>query len=141
MASAIVKMVPQVQEGGTISLFQSSHSDYKDGEQQRDFIYVKDVAAITCDVVESSLCGIYNVGTGQAATWNRLACAVFEALGKKPCIEYIPLPSDLKGKYQNYTQANVGKIEQALGKKVAQDSLEQAVSDYIVTHLIKDTIW
>jgi ADP-L-glycero-D-manno-heptose 6-epimerase len=141
MASQIIRMVPQAMQTGTIQLFRSYNPLYKDGEQLRDFIYVKDVAAITCDFLFSDKRGIFNVGTGKAVSWNRLAEAVFQALGKPPSIEYIPMPQDLVGKYQYFTQAEVKKSEEALQRSLCSFDLEEAVFDYVHGHLLQDKRW
>ena len=141
MASAIVRMVPEVLQTGKIQLFASKIPEYGDGEQQRDFVYVKDVAEITCNLFGSASCGIFNVGTGTAASWNRLACAVFSALDRPKSIEYIPMPPDLVGKYQNFTEASISKLQGALKKLLCRFSLEEAVADYIHGHLLEETRW
>jgi ADP-L-glycero-D-manno-heptose 6-epimerase len=102
MASMVYKMCPLVKEQGVLKLFQSSDpSTFKDGEQCRDFIYVKDAARLTCEFLSNELSGIFNIGQGKTTSWNVLASAVFQALNKKPNIEYIPMPEDLKKQYQN----------------------------------------
>lgn len=141
MASAILRMVPEVKVKKTISLFASCHPSYKDGEQLRDFIYVKDVAAITCDLLDSAPCGIVNVGTGKPSSWNDLARAVFRALSIDEKIEYIPMPEDLQGKYQYFTKAETEKLETVLEKKPSSYSLDSAVNDYINQHLVLEKPW
>ena len=141
MASAILRMVPEAKTTGTIKLFASNRVDMADGEQRRDFIYVKDAAAITCDLLTSSARGILNVGTGEASTWNRLANAVFSALHLPEAIQYVPMPSDLIGKYQDFTQADTKRLECALQRKPCQYSLEQAVGDYVQHHLLQEKRW
>lgn len=141
MASAILRMVPEVLQTGKIQLFQSQLPEYEDGEQKRDFIYVKDVAEITCDLFSSDVVGIYNVGTGNAVSWNRLACAVFAALGRRETIEYVPMPHDLHGKYQYFTQADTRKLECALKRNPCRFSLEDGVADYVKFHLLEGRRW
>ena len=141
MASAILRMVPEAKTTKTINLFASTQADMADGEQKRDFIYVKDAAAITCDLLASDARGILNVGTGEASTWNRLASAVFSALAIPKAIRYIPMPEDLVGKYQNYTQATTRRLETALRRRPCRFSLEEAVSDYVRGHLLEETRW
>ncbi len=141
MSSAIVRMVPEVQEKKSIHLFKSYDSFYSDGEQQRDFLYVKDAARMTCNFLNNTAGGIFNIGTGEAVTWNRLAKAVFHALGIKENIIYIDMPSDLHGKYQNFTQADMKKTREALGKDVIITPLETAVSEYVNTYLLKSARW
>jgi len=141
MASAIVKMVPQAQKEKKISLFSSCHPEYKDGEQLRDFIYVKDVAAITCDLLDAPPSGIVNVGTGVATSWNSLARAVCKALCIEERIEYIGMPDDLKGKYQYFTEAKTGKLETILQRKPSSYTIDEAVDDYVNQHLITEKRW
>ncbi len=141
MASYVLKVVPQILASGKVDLFRSHRPDFKDGEQQRDFIYVKDAAAITCDLLDSDAGGIFNVGAGEAVSWNRLARAVFSALDRPPRIEYIPMPPDLIDKYQYFTQADVAKTESALNRKLCRYTLEDAVADYVKAHLLQELRW
>ena len=141
MASAILRMVPEATTTGAIKLFASTQADMADGEQRRDFIYVKDAAAITCDLLDSDARGILNVGTGEASTWNRLASAVFSALALPKAIQYVPMPADLVGKYQNYTQAAAKRLEAALHRRPCRFSLEEAVRDYVQGHLLEGRRW
>lgn len=136
MASAILRMVPEIIKTGKIQLFKSNIPSFADGEQKRDFIYVKDVAEVTCDFVQSNDVGIFNVGTGEAISWNRLAKAVFAALNREVKIEYIPMPDDLVGTYQYFTQADTKKIEACLHRKVNRYSFEDAVNDYVNQYLL-----
>jgi len=138
MCSAIVKWVPDVLNKGSIQLFKSDTTEFGDGEQKRDFIYVEDCAKMTLAFLENNATGIYNIGTGRAATWNDLANATFKALGKKPNIIYIDMPADLKGKYQNFTQADMTKTAKVLGKQADTMPLDDAVADYINNYLTKD---
>ncbi len=145
MASMVWKMAKTAQSEKPISLFQSNHPDYADGEQKRDFIYVKDAVRFTCRFIESSLQkvgGIFNIGTGSAVTWNRLAHAVFKAVKKPPCIQYIPMPVDLKAQYQNYTKARMAKyfaIDQAASSFLTP--IEDAVEDYVQNYILRDAQW
>ncbi|HPB69192.1 MAG TPA: NAD-dependent epimerase/dehydratase family protein, partial [Candidatus Omnitrophota bacterium] len=116
---------------GKISLFKSYKPEYADGEQKRDFIYVKDVVDVVLffmDHPEQN--GIFNVGTGLARSWNDLAKAIFTAVGKKPVIEYIDMPEHLRPWYQYFTQAEMTKLRQA-GYAHPFTSLEEAVRDYV----------
>lgn len=135
MASAIVRMVPEIVQTGKVQLFKSYIPLFADGEQKRDFIYVKDVAEVTCDFVQSKAVGIFNVGTGEAISWNRLARAVFSSLHREVQIEYIPMPEDLVGTYQYFTQADTRKIESCLQRKVNRYSFEDAVDEYVKQYL------
>lgn len=142
MASVITKMVPQVQDEGTIRLFRSSEPDkFGDGEQRRDFVYVKDVVRMTHAFLINDAMGIYNVGSGEANTWNALARAVFKALDRPENIEYIDMPADLAGKYQNYTKADMDKATAVLGDAVKATPLEDAVVDYVRNYLMVEKRW
>lgn len=140
MASPIANMVRTVQKEGVIRLFKSSDPKYAHGEQKRDFVYVKDVARITCAFLASPEVGIFNVGTGRASTWNELATAVFQALDKPVNIQYIEMPADLIGKYQNYTCADVKRLQKALKETGKCQTLESSVQDY-VPYLVGDRRW
>jgi ADP-L-glycero-D-manno-heptose 6-epimerase len=146
MASMVYKMVPLVQNEGVLRLFQSSDpKQFADGDQCRDFIYVKDAARITCDFLSSTVGGIFNVGSGIATTWNALARYVFQSSHRPVHIEYIPMPEDLARQYQNYTCADMHKLKNCLpndeGKGLCRFSVEEGVSDYVQQYLAKDRIW
>jgi len=131
MRSVIAKTYQRVVREGKISLFKSYKPEYADGEQKRDFIYVKDVVDVVLffmDHPEQN--GIFNVGTGLARSWNDLAKAIFTAVGKKPVIEYIDMPEHLRPWYQYFTQAEMTKLRQA-GYAHPFTSLEEAVRDYV----------
>jgi ADP-L-glycero-D-manno-heptose 6-epimerase len=141
MRSLVDKAVLQIQQTGRLKLFKSTVEGLKDGEQTRDFVYVKDVVAVLLKVIgERSASGLYNLGSGTERTWNDLAAAVFKALGKPVAIDYIDMPEALRGKYQSRTRAEMGKLRQALGLLPIR-SLEDAVDDYVKQHLIPDTRW
>jgi ADP-L-glycero-D-manno-heptose 6-epimerase len=138
MASVIYKMVPLVQKEGVIRLFKSSEpSRFADGEQCRDFLYVKEAARLTCGFLKDNRCGIFNVGRGEAVTWNRLAHAIFRALDIKPRIEYHPMDPALESRYQNYTCAEMKKWPSLDWEY----SLESSVADYIQGHLLTGAVW
>lgn len=142
MASAIVRLLPAAQKDGVVHLFKSSEPEkYADGGQQRDFIYVKDVARMTCAFLFNKSTGIYNIGSGNATTWNQLASAVFKAIDKPPKIEYFAMPNDLIGKYQNYTCADMTKTNQVLKDEADTLSIEDSVGDYVRNHLLKGKSW
>jgi ADP-L-glycero-D-manno-heptose 6-epimerase len=131
MRSVICKAYPGIRDNGLMSLFKSYRSDYQDGGQLRDFIYVKDAVEMTLFFMDNqSIGGIYNIGTGKARSWNDLAKAIFAAAGKQPRIEYIPMPSNLQEKYQYFTEANLERLR-AAGCKHECMSLEDAVKDYV----------
>jgi ADP-L-glycero-D-manno-heptose 6-epimerase len=142
MSSAIVKMLPDALHKGAIQLFKSDvPSQFGDGEQRRDFIYVKDVARMTCEFLENDATGIFNIGTGSGQSWNELATAVFLSVGKKANISYIDMPQDLIGKYQNFTQADMKKSEKVLGKASQTVPLNESVKDYVQNYLQKQKYW
>jgi ADP-L-glycero-D-manno-heptose 6-epimerase len=142
MASIILHLVPKVMKEGVIYLFKSSEPQkYKDGDQKRDFIYVKDAARMTCSFLKNDVGGIYNIGTGVASTWNELASAIFHACGKPVNIQYIDMPSDLIGKYQNYTCADMKKAKSVLGDEASCVLLKEGVRDYVANYLLKDQRW
>lgn len=141
MSSAIVRMVPEAQETGAIHLFKSMDPALSDGEQKRDFIFVKDAARMTCDFLSNEFNGIFNIGSGEAVSWNRMAKAVFKATGVPENIVYGDMPKDLHGKYQNFTQADMQKTCQALGVSATTAHFEDAVIDYVQNYLVKHARW
>ncbi|MBS0655476.1 MAG: ADP-glyceromanno-heptose 6-epimerase [Verrucomicrobia bacterium] len=141
MSSAIVKMLPDVLQKGSVQLFKSDRADFADGEQKRDFVYAKDVARMTCAFLSNTATGIFNVGGGEAISWNRLAKAVFSAVNKPARIEYIDMPQDLKGKYQYFTEGHMAKTKKALGAQAEPTVIEAAVADYVQNFLLKDDRW
>jgi ADP-L-glycero-D-manno-heptose 6-epimerase len=140
MASMVFKSFNQVKSFGKIRLFKSNDPKFPDGEQKRDFVYVKDVVQIIWKIFNSNVTGIFNIGTGQARSWNELAYAVFRAMGIEPAIEYIDMPKELYDQYQNFTQAKMDKLFSKIGTYEFL-SLENAVDDYIKNHLTKDWIY
>jgi ADP-L-glycero-D-manno-heptose 6-epimerase len=140
MASPIGWMVQQAKKEGVIRLYKSTEPDkYPDGDQCRDFVYVKDVAQVTCGFLESDATGLFNVGRGVAGTWNQLARAVFSALDLPARIEYIEMPEDLRGQYQNYTCADVKRLSKAGFS--CPTTLESSVKDYVQNHILKGEGW
>lgn len=138
MKSVICKAYSQIGETGKMKLFKSYHPDYSDGGQQRDFIYVKDCVDVMWWLLQNpGVGGIFNVGTGQARSWNDLANSVFAAMGKTPDIEYIPMPEQLRGKYQYFTQATMDKLR-AAGYDRPFTSLEDGAKDYVQNYLAQD---
>ncbi len=142
MASAIYHILPTVQSEGVIRLFKSNDpANFSDGNQCRDFIYIKDAVRMTCAFLENDAKGIFNIGTGKAGTWNEVARAVFKALDRPENIQYIDMPEDLRGKYQNYTRADMRKTAGSLGKDAICDTLENSVIDYVRNYLIPGKLW
>lgn len=142
MASPIPRLLELAQTEGVVRLFKSSDpAHYSDGNQERDFIYVKDVARMTCAFLENEAYGIYNIGRGSVGTWNQMATAIFNAIGKPVKIEYIPMPADLIGKYQNHTLADMRKTKSVLKKQADCMTLEDSVKDYVCNYLIPGKIW
>lgn len=138
MRSFVMTAFEQINETGGVKLFKSHRPDFADGEQLRDFVYVKDAVDMTLFFLERpELGGLYNVGTGTARNWNDLAKATFAAMGREPKIEYIPMPEHLQGKYQYYTQADVTKIRDA-GYEKDTTTLEDAIADYVQNYLMKE---
>ena len=132
MKSVIAKAYDRVVAEAKMVLFKSHRPEYKDGEQKRDFIYVKDVVEVVRFFMRSpSVNGIYNVGTGQARTWNDLARALFAAAGRPPVIEYIPMPETLQPRYQYFTQADMSRLR-AAGYQRPFMPLEDSIRDYAV---------
>ena len=139
MASMIYKSFNQINSSGKVKLFKSNHPDYKDGEQMRDFIYVKDVVEVIWKIFNrTDVHGIYNLGTGHARSWNDLVNAAFSALNKKVNIEYIDMPSSLANQYQNFTQANMSKLNDT-NCSISYSSLEESIKDYIQNYLM--AVW
>ncbi len=131
MRSVIAKNFESIVRNKKIALFKSYRNDYADGQQKRDFIYVKDAVNIVYYfLTHKSKKGIFNVGTGQARSWNDLAKAIFNALSLEPVIDYIDMPSEIKDKYQYFTQADLRKLKKA-GYKQKFYTLEEAVKDYV----------
>jgi ADP-L-glycero-D-manno-heptose 6-epimerase len=131
MASVIFHAVKQIAETGKMKLFRSHKPAFKDGEQLRDFIYVKDVIRVMYWLMlEHPASGIYNLGTGKARSFNDLVKATFEGLGKTPVIEYIDMPEDLRESYQYFTEAKMDKLR-AAGYTAPFTPLETGVTEYV----------
>lgn len=143
MASVAFHSYNQFKETGTVKLFKSHKQGYEDGMQLRDFVYVKDAAAVVAHFLDKALnktpCpnGIYNIGTGHARAFKDLATSVMTSMGKTPNVTYIDMPEDLQGKYQYFTEANMAKLR-ATGYTQAFYSLEDGVKDYVQNYLMHD---
>lgn len=135
MASVIFHSFNQIKEFGKVKLFKSHKPDFANGEQMRDFIYVKDLCDVCVFLLENrKKSGIYNLGTGQARTWNDLANAIFKAMDLPSNIEYIDIPEDIRGKYQYFTEANMTKLKN-IGYNKEFTNVENAVNDYVNNYL------
>jgi len=138
MRSFILKSFEQIKENGKVNLFKSYHPDYKDGEQVRDFIYVKDAVDMTLFFLDNpDMNGIFNVGTATPRTWVDLVNAVFASMGIKPDINFVEMPDSIKNQYQYYTCADITKIREA-GYDKKTTSLEDSIKDYVQNYLQKD---
>jgi ADP-L-glycero-D-manno-heptose 6-epimerase len=136
MASVILHSFNQIQEKGGVKLFRSHNSNYKDGEQLRDFVYVKDVVNVCYFLMHHRKDnGIYNLGSGKARTFLDLVKATFKALDKTPNIDFIDTPIDIRDKYQYFTEANMKKMK-SIGYEIPFHSLEEGVTDYVKNYLI-----
>lgn len=131
MRSVLNKAYPRVAAEGKIFLFKSYRPEYADGEQKRDFIYIKDAVDVVMFFFEHpDIHGIYNVGTGEARSWNDVAHALFAAVGKDPDITYMDMPEHLRERYQYFTQASVDKLRSVgFGRRFTP--LKEAVKDYV----------
>jgi ADP-L-glycero-D-manno-heptose 6-epimerase len=135
MRSVAIRAYYQAKKTGVIKLFKSYKPGYEDGEQRRDFIYVKDAVRISLHFLEKPEAnGIFNAGTGEPRSFNDLAGAVFSALNKDREIEYIEMPEGLAKRYQYFTAADLSKLSQA-GFDCKFTPLEDAVRDYVRNHL------
>lgn len=135
MRSVVVKKYEQLQRDGVVELFRSYRDDIRDGEQMRDFVYVKDAVAATLHFIDHpDRAGIYNIGTGVERTWNDVAHAMFAAAEKEPNIRYIPMPESLRQQYQYSTCADVARLRSA-GFVAPFLSLEDAIRDYAQVYL------
>lgn len=135
MRSYALKGFDQIKATGKVKLFKSGDSHYDHGEYVRDFIYVKDAVEMTLFFMDNpGIAGIYNIGTGQARTWNDYVRAIFAALDSAPEIEYVEMPAAIAGQYQYYTQANMERLRHA-GYAKATQRLEDSVRDYVQNYL------
>jgi ADP-L-glycero-D-manno-heptose 6-epimerase len=141
MASVIFHTFNQIQEKGSMTLFRSHNPNFKDGEQLRDFIYVKDLINVCLFLKEQSpKSGIYNLGSGKARTFLDLASNTFHSLGLDPKISFVDTPEDIRDKYQYFTQADMTKLIEA-GYAKSFHTLEEGVSDYVTHYLSSHTYY
>jgi ADP-L-glycero-D-manno-heptose 6-epimerase len=135
MASVIFHAYNQLKEKGVVKLFRSHHPNYKDGEQLRDFVYVKDVVEVCYFLLHHRKdSGIYNLGSGKARSFLDLVKNTFTSLNKQPNIEFIDTPIDIRDNYQYFTEANMNKLK-AIGYSKPFHSLEEGVTDYVQNYL------
>ncbi|MBS1584726.1 MAG: ADP-glyceromanno-heptose 6-epimerase [Bacteroidetes bacterium] len=135
MASVVYHAYKQIKEKGEVKLFRSHNPDYKDGEQMRDFIYVRDVARICVWLmVQNPGSGLYNAGTGKARTFKDLVKAIFKVLQKPENITYIDTPEDIRDKYQYFTEADMGKFLES-GYDRPFCSIEEGIREYVLFYL------
>lgn len=137
MRSFCLKAFEQINSTGKVSLFKSYKPEFGDGEQVRDFIYIKDAVDMTLFFLDNpKRNGIYNIGTGRPRTWNDLVMAVFDGMRRKPNIEYIEMPDSIRNQYQYYTCAETAKLRKA-GYEKTTISLEDATKQYVQDYLLK----
>ncbi|HEY5039365.1 MAG TPA: NAD-dependent epimerase/dehydratase family protein, partial [bacterium] len=139
MASVVWHAFRQLEKDGEVKLFKSHRPDFRDGQQLRDFIYVKDILEVCYWLMENHQSmhvpsGLYNLGTGKARSFEDLVKAVFKGVGKQPVIKYIDMPEDIRDKYQYFTEADMEKLRSA-GYKEPFYSLEKGVADYVKNYL------
>ena len=149
MASVIFHSFNQVKENGFVKLFKSHKEGFADGQQLRDFVYVKDVLKVIFWMFQiftevktrkEFTSGLYNLGTGQARSFQDLVNATFIGLDKEPSIQFIDMPLDIRDKYQYFTEANMQKLKSA-GYKNEFYSLEEGVEDYVRNYLAKGEMY
>ncbi len=138
MRSMVCKGYEQIRDRGRLQLFLSYRDGWRDGEQDRDFIYIKDALEMVLFIHRSpGLSGIFNIGSGTARTWNDLAAAIFSALEAKMQVTYISMPEEIRETYQYHTEAEMEKLRRA-GYDRPVASLEEAVADYVQNYLIPE---
>lgn len=138
MRSVVAKAYEQIKADGKVRLFKSYRSEYKDGEQQRDFLYVKDAVHVLYQfLTKPSYKGLYNLGSGQARTWKDLVSALFSAMSKSPRIEYIDMPPALRARYQYHTEADM-RWRESDKKATPFRRLEDGVRDYVQNYLAQE---
>jgi ADP-L-glycero-D-manno-heptose 6-epimerase len=148
MASVIFHSFRQIIEDGTAKLFRSYRADIPDGQQRRDFVYVKDVAKVIFWMMRTMTSGqwdikrngIYNLGTGEARTFSDLTRATFRALDTEPRVTFIDMPEDIRNTYQYVTQAVMEKLR-ASGYTEPFYTLEDGVDEYVRKYLAKNAVY
>jgi ADP-L-glycero-D-manno-heptose 6-epimerase len=138
MRSLVAKAVPGILETGSMQLFRSHNPEYRDGEQVRDFLYVKDAAAITLHLAtRPEAVGLFNVGSGRGTTWIELADALFATLRREPRIEFVDMPEEIRSKYQYFTRAEIDRLREH-GYLAEITPVPDAVEDYVTGYLVPD---
>ena len=141
MASVVMHTFKNLKENGKMSLFRSHKPEFKDGEQSRDFVYVKDVVEVLVFLMHHRKnSGLYNLGCGEARSFKDLATATFKALDKEPNIDFIDTPIDIRDKYQYFTEARMSKLL-SIGYDKGFHTLEEGVTDYVQNYLASDTYY
>ena len=139
MRSLVHKAFGQIADTGRVQLFRSHREDYKDGEQKRDFLYVKDAVAMTLHLAMTRTAnGLFNIGSGQAHTWLQLVDALFVAMERERAIDFVDIPVNIRDKYQYFTEADITKLR-ATGYTARVTPLADAVRDYVQHYLASDS--
>lgn len=139
MRSVVHKAFEQVRDTGKVRLFKSRKPEFNDGEQMRDFIYIKDAVDMTLFFLDKKdKNGLFNIGGGKARTWNDLVKALFNAMEMPVSIEYVDLPDKLADKYQYFTEANLSKLKDN-GYTASISTLEEGVADYVKNYLLRNS--
>ncbi len=138
MRSLVQKAYEQVRDTGKVKLFRSYRPEFADGEQRRDFVYVKDVVAMSLHLaMHREAHGLFNIGSGIAHTWLELTAALFAAMGREPAIEFIEMPETMRDRYQYFTQADISRL-QGTGFAQPQLPLASAIADYVQGYVMPD---
>ncbi len=140
MRSVVHKACAQVRQEGRVQLFRSHHPDFRDGEQRRDFVYVKDVVDMTLHVAAQGAAGLFNVGSGTAHTWLDLVRPIFAALQVPERIDFVDMPEVLRGTYQYHTQADISRLR-GTGYTAPPTPLAAAVTDYVPATWCRRSTW
>ncbi len=136
MRSMVLKAYEQIKKDGCVRLFKSTDPRFADGQQKRDFIYIKDAVNITLFLLNNPVSGIFNVGSGKASSWNDLVRPIFEALNLPVNIKYVDMPVELRSQYQSYTCAKIDKLL-SVGYTGGFYSLNEAVREYVSDYIVE----
>jgi ADP-L-glycero-D-manno-heptose 6-epimerase len=137
MRSLVHKAFGQIKSEGRVRLFRSYRPEFADGEQQRDFLYVKDAVEMTLHLAGCGATGLYNIGSGVSSTWLELARSLFAALDLPEAVEFVDMPEELRSRYQYFTRADLSRLR-ARGYSAPPISLRAGVQDYVKTYLVPD---